>query len=110
MLSEAKVTEINLFFQDRMAQKKKIWAGRGKDAQIAAAAKRALAAPTWRQMSGLRLLAHEAGHVGNRPFMVGFAVTAVGALWIQTKFTDQMKADSVYWSTFHGAPGAKGAH
>ena len=45
---------------------------------------------------------HEIGHIGNRPFMVGFAVTAVGALWIQTKFTDEMKANSLYWSTYHG--------
>ena len=109
MLTQTEVAEIDTFFKDRMAEKKKIWATRGKDARIAAAAQKATAAPTWRQMSGLRLLAHEAGHVGNRPFMVGFAVTAVGALWIQTKFTDEMKANSLYWSTFHG-DGAKAAH
>lgn len=102
----AENAEINAYFQSRMAESKKIWSTRGKDARIAAAAAKAAAPPTWRQMSGLALMAHEVGHVGNRPFMVGFAVTAVGALWIQTKFTDEMKKGSLYWSTYHGDGGA----
>lgn len=106
MLSQAEVNEINTFFQSRMAESKKIWATRGKDARLAAVAKRASGPQTWRQMSGMRLLMHEIGHHGNLPFMVGFGLTALGALWMQTKFTDEMRKESLYWSTYHG-DGAK---
>ena len=109
MVSPAEVTEINAYFQNRMAESKKIWATRGKDARIAAAAKRAAEPASWRQMKGMSLMFHEFKHIGNRPFTVGFAVSAVGALWIQTKFSDEMKKESLYWSTFHG-DGAKGGH
>lgn len=102
MVSQAEVAEINTYFQDRMAQSKKIWATRGPDARAAALAKRAAGPATWRQMSGLRLIMHEMGHIGNKPFVVGFGFCAVGALWMQTKFTDEMKKDSLYWSTYHG--------
>jgi len=27
---------------------------------------------TWRQMSGMKLLAHEVNHPGNKPFAIGF--------------------------------------
>ena len=57
---------------------------------------------TWRQMKGMQLMMHEIGAAGNKPFMVGFAVSAVAALWIQTKFTPEMKKESLYWSTYHG--------
>ncbi len=96
----AENAEIKTYFENRMAESKKIWATRGKDARIAAHAKKASAPQTWRQMSGLALMAHEVGHIGNRPFMVGFGVSALAALWIQTKFTDEMKKDSLYWSTY----------
>ena len=39
--------------------------------------------------------------MGNRPFMVGFGLVSLGALYLQTKFTDEMKKDSLYWSTYH---------
>lgn len=91
------------------AESKKIWATRGKDARVAAAAARLAQPASWRQLSGIPLMIHEVKHVGNRPFMVGFAVCAVGALWIQTKFTDEMREGSLYWSTFHG-DGKKGGH
>ncbi|EJK70728.1 hypothetical protein THAOC_07890 [Thalassiosira oceanica] len=99
MVSKEEVAEINTYFQNRMAESKKIWAARGPEARVAAAAKPR--PQTWRQMSGLSLMAHEASHIGNRPFMVGFGVCALGALYIQTKFTDEMKEDSLYWSTYH---------
>ncbi|KAL7533703.1 hypothetical protein ACHAXR_008623 [Thalassiosira sp. AJA248-18] len=102
VLSPTELTEINTFFESRMAESKKIWATRGKDARAAAMAKKAAEPPTWRQMRGMSLMMHEMGHIGNRPFVVGFAVSAVGALWIQTKFSDEMKASSLYWSTYHG--------
>mmetsp|Transcript_57494 Transcript_57494/g.122017 ORF Transcript_57494/g.122017 Transcript_57494/m.122017 type:complete len:111 (+) Transcript_57494:105-437(+) len=110
MLTEAEVSEINTYFKAQMAEKQKIWAARGKDARMAAITKKASGTPTWRQMSGMRLMMHEIGHVGNRPFMVGLGVTAIGALWIQTKFTDEMRKDSLYWSTYHGDGAAKGGH
>ncbi len=72
--SAAKYEEINNYFKERMAQTKKIRATRGKDARIAAAAQKAASgATTWRQMTGVRLMAHEISHVGNKPFMIGFA-------------------------------------
>ena len=46
--------------------------------------------------------------MGNRPFMVGFGLVTVGALWLQTKFTDEMKKDSLYWSTYHLKEGKAG--
>ena len=100
-LSEAEVAEIKAFQQSKMAESKKIWATRVKEAQAAVADKRA-ANGTWRQMSGMALMSHEISHIGNRPFMIGFAVSALGALWIQTKFTDEMRKSSLYWSTYHG--------
>ena len=112
MVSKEEVAEINTYFQNRMAESKKIWATRGKGARIAAAAAKASHPPTWRQMSGMSLMMHEISHVGNRPFMVGFGLTAVITLWIQTKFTDDMRKDSLYWSKYHGAGGgaASGHH
>ena len=74
MADHAKYEEVTNYFKERMAESKKIAAGRGKDARIAAAAaKKASGVQTWRQMSGVRLMAHEISHVGNRPFMIGFA-------------------------------------
>ena len=113
MVSKEEVAEINTYFQNRMAESKKIWATRGKGARIAAAAARAANPPTWRQMSGLSLMMHEISHVGNRPFMVGFGLTAVITLWVQTKFTDEMRKESLYWSKYHGAgaaPASGGHH
>jgi len=46
-------------------------------------------------MKGMQLMMHEIGAAGNKPFMVGFAVSAVAALWIQTKFTPEMKKESL---------------
>ena len=107
MVSKEEVAEINTYFQNRMAESKKIWATRGKDARIAAAAANASRTPTWRQMTGMSLMMHEISHV-----MVGFGLTAVITLWIQTKFTDDMRKDSLYWSKYHGAGGgaASGHH
>ena len=111
ILSQAELTEINTSFAKQMAEKKKIWATRGPEGRAAALAARASKPATWRQMSGMGLMMHEFGHIGNKPFVVGFGVSAVLALWIQTKFSDEMKANSLYWSTYHGAPGAKsGGH
>ncbi|KAL3784587.1 hypothetical protein ACHAWO_007543 [Cyclotella atomus] len=102
MVSQAEVAEINTYFRNRMDESKKIWASRGKEARIAALnARAAQSPPTWRQLKGVPLMLHEIGHVGNRPFMIGFGVSAVIALWVQTKFTDEMKESSPYWSQFH---------
>jgi hypothetical protein len=73
-MSEAKYEEVTNYFKERMAQSRAVAAARGKEARIAAAqAKAASGNKTWRQLSGARLMAHEISHVGNRPFMVGFA-------------------------------------
>lgn len=107
MVSQAEVAEINTYFRNRMAESKKIWSTRGKEARVATLAARATAPPSWRQLKGMPLMLHEIGHVGNRPFMVGFGVSAIIALWVQTKFTDEMREGSPYWSQFHlkKAPG-----
>ncbi len=70
----AKYEEVTNYFKERMAESKKIQATRGKEARIASAAQKAASGhSTWRQMTGVRLMAHEISHVGNRPFMIGFA-------------------------------------
>ena len=72
-MADAKYEEVNNYFKQRMAESKKIWATRGKDARIKAHAdKMASGVKTWRQMSGVPLMIHEIKHVGNRPFMWGF--------------------------------------
>ena len=71
-MADAKYQEINEYFQKRMAESKKIWATRGKDARIATVAARASGPTTWRQMKGMQLMMHEFGHIGNRPFAWGF--------------------------------------
>lgn len=107
MVSQAEVAEINTYFRNRMAESKKIWSTRGKEARVATLAARSAAPPSWRQLKGMPLMLHEIGHVGNRHFMVGFGVSAIIALWVQTKFTDEMREGSPYWSQFHlkKAPG-----
>ena len=107
MVSKEEIAEINAYFQGRMAESRKIWSTRGKDARIAAAAARASGPKTWRQMSGVSLMMHEVGHAGNRPFMIGFGFCGLLALWAQTKFTDDMKKNSLYWSTFHDKGGGE---
>lgn len=73
-MSEAKYEEVTNYFKERMSQSKAVAAARGKEARIAAAqAKAASGVKTWRQMTGIKLMAHEISHVGNRPFMIGFA-------------------------------------
>lgn len=67
----AKAAEIKAYFEKRMEESKKIWAGRGKEAQIAAHQAR-LAKPSWRHLTGTNLMMHEIKHVGNRPFAWGF--------------------------------------
>jgi hypothetical protein len=112
MVSKEEIAEINAYFQGRMAESKKIWSTRGKDARIASAAAKATSggAKTWRQMSGMSLMMHEIGHAGNRHFMVGFGFCGLMALWAQTKFTDDMRKNSPYWSTFHDKGHHAGGH
>lgn len=109
-MSEAKYEEVTNYFKERMAQSRAVAAARGKEARIAAAqAKAASGNKTWRQLTGARLMAHEMSHVGNRPFMVGFATVAALGVYAQMKFSDEAKASSEYWSTFHG-DGKKHSH
>ena len=71
--TQQKYEEVNNYLKERLAESRKVRAARGKEAQMAAqAAKAASGAKSWRQMSGLPLLVHEMGHVGNRPFTIGF--------------------------------------
>jgi hypothetical protein len=102
MVSKEEIVEINSYFKGRMDESRKIWATRGASARAASVAAKAAGSPkTWRQMSGMSLMMHEVGHTGNKPFMIGFGVCVVIALYAQMKFTDDMKANSLYWSTFH---------
>lgn len=69
-----KYEEVTNYFKERMAESKKISATRGREARIKATAVRmASGVKTWRQKSGVSLMLHEVSHVGNRPFMIGFA-------------------------------------
>ncbi len=51
--------------------RKSEWASRGEAALAKRVAARASTHKTWRQMKGMQLFAHEAGHAGNRPFFIG---------------------------------------
>lgn len=110
MVSQAEIAEINTYFKNRMAESKKIWATRGPAARIAAASAKSSSPPTWRQLKGVPLMIHEIKHVGNRPFMVGFGVVSLGVLYLQTKFTDEMRKESLYWSTYHLKENKAGGH
>ena len=62
-MSDAKYEEVTNYFKERMAESKKINATRGREARLAAqAARLAKSGPTWRQLSGMQLMAHEMGH------------------------------------------------
>mmetsp|Transcript_17915 Transcript_17915/g.25323 ORF Transcript_17915/g.25323 Transcript_17915/m.25323 type:complete len:106 (-) Transcript_17915:315-632(-) len=103
MADSGKYEEVNNYFKQRMAESKKIWETRGKDARIKAHAEKAASGvKTWRQMSGVPLMIHEIKHVGNKPFMWGFFTVTVATVYAQMKFSDESKASSEYWSTFHG--------
>eukprot|EP00561_Arcocellulus_cornucervis_P011846 CAMPEP_0185800288 /NCGR_PEP_ID=MMETSP1322-20130828/805_1 /TAXON_ID=265543 /ORGANISM="Minutocellus polymorphus, Strain RCC2270" /LENGTH=105 /DNA_ID=CAMNT_0028495929 /DNA_START=33 /DNA_END=350 /DNA_ORIENTATION=+ len=99
MASPPNYEEVNSYFRQRMEESRKIWSTRGRDGQIAAAAARK---GTWRQLSGVPLMMHEIKHVGNRPFAWGFATVALATVYISASFSDEAKASSNYWSTFHG--------
>ena len=64
--------EVNAYFRQRMEDSRKIWDTRGREARVAAHQAR-LGGSSWRQMRGMPLMMNEIGHIGNRPFMVGFA-------------------------------------
>uniref|UniRef100_A0A6U3T3V9 Uncharacterized protein n=1 Tax=Ditylum brightwellii TaxID=49249 RepID=A0A6U3T3V9_9STRA len=101
-MADAKYAEHMEYLQQRLTESKKVQATRGNAAYVAAQAKRAASGPqTWRQMKGVPLMIHEIKHIGNKPFMVGFATVALGAVYAQTKFTDEMKEGSDYWQNFH---------
>eukprot|EP00567_Pseudictyota_dubia_P015431 CAMPEP_0197446970 /NCGR_PEP_ID=MMETSP1175-20131217/11750_1 /TAXON_ID=1003142 /ORGANISM="Triceratium dubium, Strain CCMP147" /LENGTH=108 /DNA_ID=CAMNT_0042978147 /DNA_START=24 /DNA_END=350 /DNA_ORIENTATION=- len=103
--------EVNEYFQKRMAESRAVWAKRGKEARIASYNKRLAEGPqTWRQLRGMPLVFHEIKHSGNRPFMYGFLTIALGTLYLQTKFTDEMRASSDYYQTFHGDGKPKAHH
>mmetsp|Transcript_23618 Transcript_23618/g.32986 ORF Transcript_23618/g.32986 Transcript_23618/m.32986 type:complete len:117 (-) Transcript_23618:292-642(-) len=105
--------ELNAQFKTDMeafkTQTQKISAARGKEGRIAAHQARLAGPETWRRMSGVKLMMHEMKHVGNKPFAWGFATMALVSVYAQAKFTDDMKAGSEYWSTYHG-DGKKGGH
>uniref|UniRef100_A0A7S2ICY6 Uncharacterized protein n=1 Tax=Helicotheca tamesis TaxID=374047 RepID=A0A7S2ICY6_9STRA len=101
-MADAKYAEHMEYLKQRLAESKKVQATRGKDAYVAAQTERLAKGPaTWRQLKGVPLMIHEIKHVGNKPFMWGFATVAVTAVYAQMKFTDEMKANSDYWKTFH---------
>ena len=77
MVSKEEIAEINSYFKGRMDESRKIWATRGASARVAAVAAKSAGPKTWRQMSGMSLMMHEVGHVGNQPFMIGFGVMFV---------------------------------
>eukprot|EP00815_Leptocylindrus_aporus_P007299 CAMPEP_0116062408 /NCGR_PEP_ID=MMETSP0322-20121206/7739_1 /TAXON_ID=163516 /ORGANISM="Leptocylindrus danicus var. apora, Strain B651" /LENGTH=68 /DNA_ID=CAMNT_0003547705 /DNA_START=106 /DNA_END=312 /DNA_ORIENTATION=- len=57
---------------------------------------------TWRQLKGIQFWVNEFKNPGFRPFGIGFIISfgVIGA-YAQMKFTDEMKANSKYWQSFH---------
>eukprot|EP00543_Licmophora_paradoxa_P003832 CAMPEP_0202443364 /NCGR_PEP_ID=MMETSP1360-20130828/2655_1 /ASSEMBLY_ACC=CAM_ASM_000848 /TAXON_ID=515479 /ORGANISM="Licmophora paradoxa, Strain CCMP2313" /LENGTH=107 /DNA_ID=CAMNT_0049059039 /DNA_START=966 /DNA_END=1289 /DNA_ORIENTATION=+ len=97
-----KIKQIDASFKAQMDHSKKVWATRGREAQMAVHNARP---KTWRNLKGIQLMVHECGHVGNRPFVWGLATVSIGCFLWQSTFDDKMKADSDYWQAFHAKGG-----
>eukprot|EP00541_Cyclophora_tenuis_P002177 CAMPEP_0116544242 /NCGR_PEP_ID=MMETSP0397-20121206/2007_1 /TAXON_ID=216820 /ORGANISM="Cyclophora tenuis, Strain ECT3854" /LENGTH=101 /DNA_ID=CAMNT_0004068429 /DNA_START=26 /DNA_END=331 /DNA_ORIENTATION=- len=93
----AKFTES---LKQQVEESRKKWASRGKEARLAAQQAR-LAKSSWRNLSGMNLMVHEIRHVGNRPFAWGFLTVFLGSLYLQSTFTDEDRAASEYYQTYH---------
>mmetsp|Transcript_9606 Transcript_9606/g.23935 ORF Transcript_9606/g.23935 Transcript_9606/m.23935 type:complete len:118 (+) Transcript_9606:55-408(+) len=81
--------------------RKSEWASRGEAALAKRVAARASTHKTWRQMKGMQLFAHEAGHAGNKPFFIGMGCMSVIYLYAFMSQSAESRANSEYWSTYH---------
>jgi len=78
---------------------------RGEAKLIERVATRQATHQTWRQMSGVKLVAHELNHPGNKPFVIGFMSIALLGTWAYRKGVNSEAAqkDSTYWQRFHAS-------
>merc|ERR550539_758473 len=92
---DKKFIEVNNYFRRRLEESKERRSRRGN------LQSRTPRTGTWRQLSGINLMIHEVGHVGNRPFMIGIGTVACMTVWAQINFNNEDKKNSTYWTTFH---------
>ena len=78
-------------------------ASRGVQGLQARVAQRAATHKTWRQMKGMDRVMFELTHPGNKPFMIGFAVTTGTFLYMYfaSLGSPALEAESQYWQRFH---------
>ena len=94
----AKQKELLAYLKSQQAQ-------RGEAKLIERMNTRASTHKTWRQMSGLKLVAHEMNHPGNKPFVIGFMSIALLGTWAYRGGlkSEEAKKDSTYWQRFHAS-------
>jgi hypothetical protein len=66
-------------------------------------AHRAATHKTWRQMKGVEKFMHEINHPGNKPFVIGLAVTSTVMLYVYFSNINnpQAQKESKYYQRFH---------
>ncbi|CAB9510996.1 expressed unknown protein [Seminavis robusta] len=91
--------------KELLAYLKSQQAGRGQAKMIERMNTRATTHNTWRQMSGVKLVAHEMNHPGNKPFVIGFMSIALLGTWAYRKGlnSEEAQKDSKYWQRFHAS-------
>jgi hypothetical protein len=80
-------------------------AGRGEAKLIERTKLRATTHNTLRQMSGVKLAAHEMNYAGNKPFVIGFMTIGLIGTWAYRKGlnSEEAQKDSTYWQRFHAS-------
>jgi hypothetical protein len=91
--------------KELLAYLKSQQAGRGEAKLIERMNTRALTHQTWRQMSGVKLVAHELNHPGNKPFVLGFMTISLLGVWAYSKGlkSEAAQKESTYWQRFHAS-------
>jgi len=91
--------------KELLAYLKSQQAGRGEAKLMERINSRQTTHKTRRQMSGLKLVAHELNHPGNKPFVIGLMSIALLGTWAYRGGlkSEESKKDSTYWQRFHAS-------
>ena len=91
--------------KELLAYLKSQQAGRGEAKLIERTKLRQTTHNTWRQMSGVKLAAHELNYAGNKPFVIGFLTIGLLGTWAYRGGlkSEAAQKDSTYWQRFHAS-------
>lgn len=91
--------------KELLAYLKKQQGGRGEAKLLERHNLRQTTHKTWRQMSGMKLVAHELNHPGNKPFVIGFGVITLIGTYAYRKGlnSEASQKESTYWQRFHAS-------